>query len=189
MQRTNYREKILDVAGDLFYRNGIHATGVDTIIAASDIARMTLYKHFPSKEALIEAVLRRQMEETRRLLEAIVGGEDTTPQERLDLLFDGLERTIQSPDFFGCPFINATAEYGNVSHPFHQLAAEYKRMYRDIIRRIVDPLAVSNPTALATQLFLLVEGALVSAQVGARQGVAAAARAAAHILLDFHCTR
>jgi AcrR family transcriptional regulator len=186
MQRGEHRGKILAVATELFYRNGIHATGIDTIIAQSDIARMTLYKHFPSKDSLIEAVLRKHAEDARQLLESIVKQTEKTPEERLWLLFEAVDQTVQTPEFFGCPFINATAEYSDLRHPFHRLAVEYKQMYRDYIFQIVEQLNVADPAALTSQLFLLIEGTLVAAQVDAQQRTSEEALAAAHILVDFH---
>lgn len=186
MQRGEHRRKILAVATELFYRNGIHATGIDTIIAQSNIARMTLYKHFPSKESLIEAVLRNHVENTRQHLESISKQTDKTPEERLWLLFEGVNQTVQAPEFFGCPFINATAEYSDANHPFHRIAVEYKQMFRDYIFQIVEQLNVADPQALTAQLFLLIEGMLVAAQVDAQQHTSEQALAAAHILVDFH---
>ena len=186
MQRGEHRGKILAVATELFYRNGIHATGIDTIIAQSNIARMTLYKHFPSKESLIEAVLRRHAENARQHLESIVHQTDKTPEERLWLLFEVVDQIVQTQEFFGCPFINATAEYSDATHPFHRIAVEYKQMYRDYIFQIVEQLNVSDPPALTAQLFLLIEGTLVAAQVDAQQRLSEEALAAAHILVDFH---
>ena len=93
---------------------------------------------------------------------------------------------VQTPEFFGCPFINATAEYSDVTHLFHRIAVEYKQMYRDYIFQIVEQLNVSDPPALTMQLFLLIEGTLVAAQVDAQQRLSEEALAAAHILVDFH---
>ena len=189
MRRGEHRERILAVATELFYQNGIHATGIDLIIATADIARMTLYKYFPSKESLIEAVLRNHAAQTRQQLESITKQTDKTPKERLWLIFEGLDQVVQEPKFFGCPFINATAEYSDTSHPFHRLAIEYKQMYRDYIFQIVEQLNVTDPLALTTQIFLLIEGTLVSGQVDEQQRTSKYASLAAHILVDFYCRK
>jgi hypothetical protein len=124
-------------------------------------------------------------EDTRQHLESITKQTDKTPEERLWLLFEGLNRAVQMPEFFGCPFINATAEYSDATHPFHRIAVEYKQMYRDYIFQIVEQLNVADPHALTAQLFLLIEGTLVTAQVDVQQRTSKEALTAAHILVDF----
>src|SRR5690242_17662585 len=108
---TKPRERILDVADELFYGRGIHATGVDEIVARSGAAKTTLYAHFSSKDQLVASYLQRRSDSWKDYLGrelAAYGGE---PAERIDRVFELLTEGCVYPDFRGCPFINAAAEF------------------------------------------------------------------------------
>src|ERR1051325_3793549 len=105
------RDRILQTAAELFYRHGIHSVGIDRIIAESGVAKMTFYRHFPSKVRLIEEYLAQNEQKWQNLL-AQVTGKAETPTEKLLAIFDGLECAIKNPGFCGCPFIKALAEFG-----------------------------------------------------------------------------
>src|SRR3977135_4369289 len=105
------REKVLDAAYGLFSRQGIRAVGVDAIIARAGVAKMTFYRHFPSKEDLVLAFLeRREQLWTREWLEKQIKQRATTPREQLIAIFDLFEEWFERDDFEGCPFISAMLE-------------------------------------------------------------------------------
>ena len=108
---VGFRVFTLRTARELFYRHGIHSVGIDRIIAESGVAKMTFYRHFPSKGRLIEEYLA-QNEQNWQNLVAQVTSTAKTPVAKLLAIFDGLECAIKDPGFCGCPFIKALAEFG-----------------------------------------------------------------------------
>lgn len=178
------RDHLVDTALSLFSRYGFHATGIDRILSESGVAKMTLYKHFKSKDELILAALRRRDELHRnwfmREVERLAG----TPRERLLALFDALETWFQSAEFTGCCFINATAEYADKDDPIHVAAAEHKRLIRSYILELAEAAEAKEAVELTDQLMLLMEGAIVSAQVTGNSAPAQQARSAAEVLIS-----
>lgn len=173
------QQRILETADRLFYRDGIRAVGVDTVAAEIGISKRTLYNHYPSKDDLIAAYLQRRSTP----LEIT----DAPPQEQILQFFDRLERSFAGKGFRGCPFVNAVAELAEVSHEANALAIAFKEGRRKWFRQLVDKLGVENPDLLATQLALLMDGAIATALVRHDPKVAQAAKAAAQILLNAAC--
>jgi AcrR family transcriptional regulator len=173
--REAMQGRILDTAGRLFYGQGIRAVGVDTIAAEIGISKRTLYNYFPSKDQLILAYLSRHLvppkTSERPLLEQILR------------IFDWLERWFASDSFRGCPFVNAIAELGDATHPGTKMAVAYKEQRRVWLRDALRRLNVADPDGLATQIAILVEGAIIAALVRGDPSMAAAAKAAARVLL------
>jgi AcrR family transcriptional regulator len=169
------QERILDTAGRLFYGQGIRAIGVDTIAAEIGISKRTLYNHFPSKDELILAYLSRHFLEPKT--------SDRPLLEQILRYFDWLERWFATDTFRGCPFVNAVAELGDPTHPGTQMAVAYKERRRLWLRDALTQLNVADPDTLATQVAILVEGAIIAALVRGDPGMARAAKAAARILL------
>ena len=179
---TNKRDLLLGTAERLFYTEGYHATGIDRILSESGVAKMTLYKHFKSKEELILAVLdARQQPMLARLRAA---REKLPPRKALLGIFDGLNEMIHSPNAFcGCLFINAAAEYHDRDHPIHQRSAAYKGQFQTHLRELLEALDVAQPEQLARQLQFLIEGALSMAHIEGPGDQALLAKAAAEQLL------
>lgn len=174
--------RILEAAERLFYREGIRAVGMDAVKEEAGVALNTLYRHFPSKEALVEAYLVRRDERWRRWLEHSVEGVEE-PRERLLALFEALGEWFGSQDFRGCAFINAAGEIGS-GNPL-RLAGEHKRAVRGFVERLVAGAGFGEPDRVAAQLMLLVEGAIVTAYVERDPEAAARARQAAEVLLRY----
>lgn len=174
MPRPSKRDHLIDTAVDLFNSSGFHATGIDTILEHAGVARMTLYNHFDSKDQLILAALERRDESFRAwFVEEVVQATDS-PRDRLLALFDVLRRWITGdapgPAFCGCTFINAAAEYGDPANPVHRAARTHKHKLRAIISGIAEAAGARNPDTLAARLHLLIEGAIVTAQVTGETG-------------------
>jgi AcrR family transcriptional regulator len=167
--------RILDTAGRLFYGQGIRAVGVDTIAAEIGISKRTLYNYFPSKDELILAYLSRHFIEPRTTERPLL--------EQILRYFDWLERWFATDTFRGCPFVNAVAELGDAKHPGTQMAVAYKERHRLWLRGALTQLNVADPDTLATQVAILVEGAIIAALVRSDPGVARVAKAAARVLL------
>lgn len=180
---TSRRDHLLDTALDLFYRHGFHATGIDRILAESGCAKMTLYKHFRSKDELIVAALERRDERFRAWFVREVEGRAKAPRERLAAVFDVLEAWFRGPGFSGCMFINASAEFAGADNPVHAVAAEHKRRMFAYLRNLARAAGAADADRLAGELMLLKEGAIVLAHVAGDKDAAARARAAAETLL------
>lgn len=181
------RDQLVEAALELFAREGYHATGIDKVLEAAGVAKMTLYKHFRSKEELILAVLRLRDERWRNQFMRGVEKRAKEPRDRLLAMFDEMGRWFAEPDFSGCMFINASAEYGDHADPIHAASAEHKRLVEQYVRGLAEQAGASDPGPLAAQLCLLMEGAVVFSHVcpDENRGCAAAtAKQAAAVLID-----
>lgn len=177
------RDHLLETAWRLFYRDGYHAVGIDTILAEAGVAKMTLYNHFSSKEDLIVAVLERRHHEFEASLNAAIEAAGKAPLKRLLAVFDWLEDWIKSPSFNGCAFIRAVGEYPQPDERPHQVSAQHKASLIDLLTRLAKEAGAYEPTSIGRQLALLMEGAIVTAHTFGPDGVAADTREAALRLL------
>jgi len=178
------KERLIESALQLFYERGFHATGIDMILEKANVSKPTLYKYFDSKDALILAALHRRDESVRQWLVTEIEQRASTPAERILALFDVLGEWFQSPSFQGCMFINATAEYAQHDHPVHQASAEHKRVFGQYILALTKDAGVGNPEELASQILVLMEGAIATAHVSGPGIVAQHARKTVKILLS-----
>lgn len=179
-QSSSKREQLLETALALFYREGYHATGIDRILAESGVAKMTLYKHFKSKDELIMAALQARHE---RSLEHFRAGAALAPRAAILAVFDGLHGYLQQQDFCGCAFIHAAAEFHDREHPIHRQAAEHKAFIERFFGEQLRRLGLEAPGRLARQLQYLMEGVLVMAHMHGPAEQALEAREAADTLL------
>ncbi|GAB4512815.1 MAG: TetR family transcriptional regulator [Roseibium sp.] len=174
------RDDLVDTALRLFYTQGFNATGIDRILAEAGVAKMTLYKHFRSKDELILAALNRRDEQFRNWLMGEMEKASADPRERILAMFDALEewfngRAFKGLGFNGCAFINAASEFGDQQHPAHRTAAEHKRRIVEYLEVLCAEAGADDPAGLAEQLALLKEGAIATAHV---RGIPEAARVA-----------
>jgi AcrR family transcriptional regulator len=153
------RERILDAASPVLYRDGVHGAGVDALVAATGVAKATLYRHFPSKDLLVEAFLRRRDGRWRAWLDDEVERRTAAGEEPLLAVFDALEDWFSTEDFRGCAFINAAAEITDPDHPALDAVREHKRLLRDHLVRLAARRGARAPDALGDAMLLLVEGA------------------------------
>ncbi len=167
----------------LFYRDGYRAVGIDTLLAEAGVAKMTLYNHFPSKEALIVALLESRDQEFRAAIAAKVAAAGRSPAKRLLAVFDWLEEWFASEDFKGCAFIRALSEYPEADHPIHQAAWRHKLAVQAALRDLCAAAGARDPAALATALALLIDGAIVSAHGSRSTAPALTAKITAAALL------
>ncbi|HEX4215768.1 MAG TPA: TetR/AcrR family transcriptional regulator [Candidatus Dormibacteraeota bacterium] len=171
-------ERLLQAAEDLFYRQGIVATGVDTLVETAGVSKPTLYAQFGSKEALLAAALdhrrTRRLEGLERHLARVA-----EPRARLLAVFDWLTAWHGDPASRGCAFLNAAAELPDPGHPARQTVSRYKAQLRGRMSELAAECGVSDPDDLAYELLLLIDGAssrvLVDGDADAYQRAAAAA--------------
>ena len=180
----NLPEQILLAASELFYSQGIRATGVDAIAKAAKTTKMTLYRYFPSKDDLIVAFLHKRDEDFRAWFVAQVEGKADKPKDKLVALFDVINEWMAIPEFRGCAFINASAEFPLEGNPVHQVSAEFYDKFRSYIADLATQCGARDPASLAFQLSLLVEGAIVSEQMKKQSGSAQQAKQAAIMLIE-----
>jgi AcrR family transcriptional regulator len=174
--RTGARERILNAASELFYREGIRAVGVDRVVAAAGVAKMSLYKYFPTKDDLVLAFLARRDRAWREAFEAAVLGAAEDPVARIPALFTALADWFRSEGFRGCAFINAALELAQPEHPAFAAAVAHKEAVRAFVARLVSEAGLD--AALTDMLLLLMEGAIVQATMGFPERVEAAREAA-----------
>ncbi|MDF1586735.1 TetR/AcrR family transcriptional regulator [Marinimicrococcus flavescens] len=182
------RDELVDAALRLFYTGGFNATGIDKILAEAGVAKMTLYKHFRSKDELILAALQRRDEQFRGWLTGEMEKASPDPRERLLAMFDALEdwfrgRAFKGLGFSGCAFIHAAGEFGAQDHPAHRAAAEHKRLIVAYLGRLCAQAGARDPEQLAEQLALLKEGAIVTAHVRGMPEAAGIAKKMAGIMI------
>jgi AcrR family transcriptional regulator len=183
--QTDARERILEAAYELFSRNGIRAVGIDAIIERSGVARMTLYRHFGSKDALVLAFLARREERwTKDWLQREVHERATDPAERLLAIFDVFDGWFQREDFEGCSFINVLLEIGDRRHELNRASADYLARIRAFVTDLAAQAGVADPDALAHKWHILMKGSIVAAGEGDRQAARRAREVAALVLRD-----
>ncbi|MDG6109921.1 TetR/AcrR family transcriptional regulator [Dactylosporangium aurantiacum] len=142
------RLRLLTTASEIFYAEGIHAVGVDRIIAEAKVTRATFYRHFPGKEDLILAYLREADRMIRGQVDAAATG-DLPPADALRAVAEAIAHGIRSPGFRGCAFLNAVAEYPDPGHPVHQAVLAHRQWFLDTVTALlarIDP-AVAGPAA------------------------------------------
>ncbi len=181
--RPTKRDELVQKALLVFYRNGFQATGMDMLVTETSVSKTSMYKHFRTKEDLILAVLRLRDEKFRNWLFRRMEELGGTPGEQLIAMFDALGEWFAQADFRGCMFIKASAEYQEADHPIHAQSAEHKRLLFAHIRHLTNEAGAAVPGALARQLLLLKEGAIVTAHLGHSEDPARDAKVAAQALV------
>lgn len=177
------RERLLAQALELFYAQGIRAVGVDLLIERSGVAKATFYRHFPSKNDLIEAYLDRRQQAFMTWLDEAVAVASDQGAVPLLALFDALGYLFVDPEFRGCPIINAVAEMGAESEHLMEQARQHKAQLLEFISDLATKTGVTDATDLSLQVALLVDGAFSGAQLADGLEVAGLARQAASTLL------
>lgn len=171
------RERILDTAYDLFSHHGIRAVGVDRIIATSGVAKMSLYRHFHSKEALVLAFLQeREKRWTMEWLHAEASRRADDGPGRLLAIFDVFDEWFAREDFEGCSFINVLLEFGEVEHPIRRATTTHLATIRGLVRDFAEDAGVADPEAVAAQWHILMKGSIVAAGEGDRDAAKRARR-------------
>jgi AcrR family transcriptional regulator len=181
------REHILDVAEQLFYRDGIRATGVDRITKEAGVAPTTLYRLFASKDDLVAAYVDRYAAGYRDWIDTLTSSPAASPRTRIIALFDGLADVSRSEGFRGCPFLMTLAEYPDPASAAHASAQAVKTWVRDKLRSLAAELPGVAPRAragLGDRLALVVEGIYGSTAALGSDGPARQARSLAALIID-----
>ena len=160
------RQKLMEAAFTRFYRDGFRNVGIDQILADVGISKTAFYKHFESKEDLMVAALENHHHKIENEFLAMVrqrGGD--SPLSQLRALFDAVENILESEQFRGCVFVNASIEFPLPHEPAHVAAAKSKAAFEQMVREIAEQAGADDPAALAQELMLIMEGAYITRHV------------------------
>src|SRR5262245_57357049 len=175
-ETSEARQRLLDTADRLFYRDGIRAVGIDRIIAEANVAKMSLYKHFPSKDDLILAVLKYREEGVLEFFRMAMERHGKKSKNPLQAFFAALKDFFQSPGFRGCPFQNAAVELADPTHPGPEFVRGHKQRFSEFLRGLVEGMLDKAAAKVAPAVAILVEGAVVTAVIQGKPDAADIAR-------------
>src|SRR5215469_18763160 len=178
------RDRLLNTANDLFYRRGIHTVGIDEVIAAAGVAKMSLYRSFPSKDELVAAYLARRSGFYWAWWDRVVARHPGDPRRQLLALTGSMRKRALRAGWRGCPFTNAACEFPAPDHPARHVAEANKREMRRRFRVLAKAAGARSPARLADQLTLLFEGTYASVLTLGHRGPARALVEAAASMID-----
>jgi AcrR family transcriptional regulator len=178
------RQRLLDAATELFYREGIHSVGVDRIIEESGVTRATMYKQFQGKEGLVLAYLQGEDQHLRELFAQAASVSDD-PAVLLDLVIAGIEQDVRERHTRGCPFINAAAEYPDEG-PVRELIADHREWFRATLEHLARAAGLVEPSDVAASLVLLRDAALVGGYLDGQDRVGPAFARTAQSVIASH---
>jgi AcrR family transcriptional regulator len=181
------RERILAAAGDLFYRQGIRAVGVEAIAEAAGTNKMTLYRHFESKDVLVAEYLRCAASEADAHCAQFEARHPADPRAQLIGWLSDMADAIASTDDRGCPLANAAIELPDKRHPARDVIEQFKLKARKRLAALCRGAGLRDPDLLADELYLLLEGARVSAQSIDAKEIAGRFRKMSELLIASHC--
>jgi AcrR family transcriptional regulator len=182
---TDARTRILEASYALFSRHGIRAVGIDAIIKRSGVARMTLYRHFSSKDELVLAFLeRREQLWTKDWLQREVTIRASDPGEQLLAIFDVFDGWFRTEDFEGCSFINVLLETAGAEGPLYEASAGQLARIRAFLAGLAREAGVADPERFARKWHILMKGSIVAAGEGDREAARRAREVAALVLRD-----
>lgn len=154
------RERLLRTASELFYREGIHSVGVDRLVAEAGVTRATFYRHFPSKEHLVEAYLESEDAALKHAF-AAAAATDATPRELIAMVIEAIADDVALRHTRGCPFINAAAEYPDPTSSVRQTVAAHRAWFRGTLETVITAAGLDRPAERAAALVLLRDAAMV----------------------------
>ena len=183
--KADARERILDTAYELFSHRAIRAVGVNEVIERAGVAKATLYRHFPSKDDLVVAFLKRREEHwTLAWVEAEATRRGTTPEEQLLAIFELFDEWFHRDDFEACSFVNVLLEMGP-THPVGQASVRHLASIRTIVCRLAGKAGLRDPASFAHSWHILMKGSIVAATEGDAEA-AQRARSMAQLLIEQH---
>jgi AcrR family transcriptional regulator len=177
------RQRILDTASEMFYRDGVRAVGIDAIIARSGVAKMSLYRNFSSKDALVAVWLEDRNAFFWRRWETAEASRAGEPQAQLEAILDMVAATVSHPNWRGCPFLNTGSEFPDPDHPAQAVILGHKRAVAGRLRALAEAAGARAPDLLAQQLQLLIDGAYAIGQSLGPDGPAATVASAGRTLI------
>ena len=191
-EKKPVRQRILETASEMFYRDGIRAVGIDAVIERSGVAKMSLYRNFPSKDALVTAWLEDRNEFFWRRWDKVEASRPDDPRGQIEAILDMVAESASHRKWRGCPFLNTGTEFPEPDHPARAVILANKRAVRERLRALSNAAGARNPDLLAQQLQLLIDGAYSIGQSlgpdGPARTVASAGRALIAAQIEGHET-
>lgn len=184
VRQSDTRERLLDAAAMLFYEHGFHAIGIDAILEEVGVTKTTFYNHFESKDDLIVAVLTDRDDRDMAAVREKMAQRGGTARDRILLIFEVLDEWFTDPEFRGCLFINASAQFPNPNDPVHRAATMHAHNLHLIVAGLAEEARAKDPALLAKQLCMLIAAAITARQVSCDPEAAQTAREMAEALLD-----
>ncbi len=178
---THPRERLLDTAGRLFYKQGIQAVGVDRLVKEAGVTRATFYRHFSSKDGLVVAYLEACGARVEDAVAAVLAAH--RGRDALLAIMDMIGDNLCRPGFHGCGFLNAAAEYPDPTHRVRVLIAEHRRWFHGVLCAVVRDAGHPDPERVARTLVILRDGAMVGGYLDDPRAVRATLRETAESLL------
>ena len=161
--KLSAKDRILQVATELFYREGVRAVGIDRIIEESGVAKASFYRNFPTKDDLVVAFLEQYQNRTRGRIEKARSAYPGEPYRQLLELFRLSALRMNEQDFRGCPFMNTTVEFPDDEHPANRMARASRMETWRVVADMAREAGARDPEALATQLEIVYSGAMMTA--------------------------
>ena len=180
MTRAQREALVLDTAARLFYARGVHEVGMDELVRATGLGKATVYRLYPTKDALVAAYLRRLATAISTAIEEQISAHAGDPGGALLAILDAIEADLRRPGFRGCPFNNASIEFDDPQHPARVQARGYREQLRGTLSRLAVQLTRGSGAgsgdgeSLGSQLAVLIDGAYTSAAHLGPDGPAAA---------------
>lgn len=180
------RERLVAAARRMFYERGIRAVGVEAIVAEAGVAKMSLYRHFASKDELVAACIGERVAGFWAWWDKALAQARPAEDARAQILalFEALGARATAPGFRGCPMTNAAIEFPEPDHPGRRLSGAHKRELRERLLALATRAGAREPATLADALTLLFEGAYASSQTFGPDGPARSVARTAAALLD-----
>jgi AcrR family transcriptional regulator len=188
-ERIPPRERLLAVAADLFYRHGIRAVGVEAIAEAAGTNKMTLYRHFPSKDELVAEYLRQAAREANHCWHAYERSHPGDPLAQIRAWLAEMADHLANTGERGCALANAAVELPDKAHPARRVIEEYKIAQRNRLIDLCRGAGLSDPEMLADELHLLLEGARVTSQSVGADGLGARLTRMGEAMIAAHLPR
>lgn len=184
--KPNAALRVFEAARDLFYNRGIRAVGVDEIVAQAGVTKPSLYRAYPSKDALVAACLTESAKDGRAALDSALAEAGDCPEAQLRAVVRLYGRKMADPGFRGCPMSNTAVEFPEPGHPGRVVLESCKADLRATLVAIARRTATRDPEGLADGLILLIEGAMASHHIFGSQGPSAALISAGDRLIAAH---
>ena len=181
LPREERERRVLDTAAELFYARGVHEVGMDELVRATGFGKATVYRLFPTKDALVGAYLERHAQAILELIDRDIA--ERRPADAVRAIFGAIEADLARPGFRGCAFNNASIEFDDPQHPARVAAREYRAALRSRLRELAESVAPGQGERLGDQLALLVDGMYTSAAHLGPDGPAACGPALARRML------
>ncbi|WJH34482.1 TetR/AcrR family transcriptional regulator [Paenibacillus sp. CC-CFT747] len=184
MNKESARDRILRVASELFYMEGIRAVGIDRIIKESGVAKASFYRNFATKDDLAVAYLESRDELKVEKLEKLRQLYPGAPKEQLVTLIHDVTEKMGKPDYRGCPFLNAAVEFPDPDHPAHVKLLDIQRSFWSRVQELARDSGVRQPKELAAQLRMLYDGFVMKSYLDKTDYDPESFRKAAELLLE-----